>query len=151
MAARKVRSEVPSDIELQDGDTVQLKDVLRITEYYKSNIRPHAKQEELGSHKALKRAFEHGITPQQIWTAMKHYEADPFRKKANSIAYVKTMRSFFTVDNIKAWQEPRKLPAFHNDPAIELLTRLDEQPPTPRTVTVKHEATDDSDSKFFEL
>lgn len=98
------------------------KDFVALMLYYQERIRAHNKTEQAGSIMAMKRCLSAGLTLAQLWQAVRTYEQDPWQQNSDQ-RLRKSMRGFFTPENIRAWQTPIRR-ADEREPPQETLQRL---------------------------
>lgn len=99
-------SDMP-DIPYASKTDVSHMDLVQLMTYYDKHIRQHSSYEKKGVINAMKRCLKAGVTLQQLWQAVRHYEQDPWVQEADQ-RMRKSLRAFFTTVNIAQWQKPVK-------------------------------------------
>lgn len=104
------------------------RDLARIVDVYCTQVRAHSRAQLLGIFQQLRRIVDgQGLTLDQLQTAMDHYIAD-IETTQLDIRFRKNIRTFFTIENVKAWQQPlvrRNANREHQDPALDIFDRFD--------------------------
>lgn len=73
--------------------------------FYHDHIREVTPDERRSAFRLLTKLLASGVTGDMIWTALKLYAEDPWRKQGGA-KFSKSIRSFLTRQTIAAWQQP---------------------------------------------
>jgi hypothetical protein len=82
------------------------RELWRFVKYYTEHIRAQSRTECQGVIRQIQRLIDKGIGLEDMALAMENYAKDDWRK-AQDPRFTKSIRSFFTAENIKEWLTPR--------------------------------------------
>jgi hypothetical protein len=82
------------------------RELWRFVRYYTENIRAQSQTECQGVIRQIQRLIDKGIGVEDMALALENYAKDDWRKRQDP-RFTKSIRSFFTVENIKEWLTPR--------------------------------------------
>jgi hypothetical protein len=112
------------------------RELYRFIRFYTEKIRAASKTEMVGVFRLIQNVIDKGLGVDEIAAALENYEQDEWRR-ANP-RFSKSIRSFFTVENIKEWQTPKGKPK-----KVDPLARLNSFAPDLRPAPAVPQPLDD--------
>lgn len=82
------------------------RELWRFVKFYTERIRAQSRTECQGVIRQIQRLIDKGIGLEDMALALENYANDEWRK-AQDPRFTKSIRSFFTAENIKEWMTPR--------------------------------------------
>lgn len=113
------------------------RELWRFIKFYTERVRPQSKADCQGVIRQIQRLIDKGIGVEDMALALENYANDDWRK-AQDPRFTKSIRSFFTAENIKEWMTPKpKKPVRPIDQIVKFETL---ERPQPVTVELEFEA-----------